>query len=82
MRCMRTRMRSTECTYLESCLPARLSFLSKPDTEFGPKQKRRETGHECEGQTTRRSGERGMDQSPRDAGPPDGQARSSQTAEA
>lgn len=24
-----------------SCLPARLSFLSKPDTEFGPKQKRR-----------------------------------------
>lgn len=40
-----------------SCLPARLSFLSKPDTEFGPKQKRRTrrcaTGHECEGQTTR-----------------------------
>lgn len=39
--------------YLESCLPARLSFLSKPDTEFGPKQKRRETGHQSEGQTTR-----------------------------
>lgn len=40
-----------------SCLPARLSFLSKPDTEFGPKQKRRTrrcaTGHESEGQTTR-----------------------------
>lgn len=39
--------------YLESCLPARLSFPSKPDTEFGPKQKRRETGHASEGQTTR-----------------------------
>lgn len=32
--------------YLESCLPARLSFLSKPDTEFGPKQKRRDRSPE------------------------------------
>lgn len=79
MRCTRTRMRSTECTYLQSCLPARLSFLSKPDTEFGPKQKRRETGHQSEGQTTRRSRERGMDQSPRCS---HRGARSSQTAEA
>lgn len=32
MRCTRTRMRSTECTYLDSCLSARLSFPSNTRT--------------------------------------------------
>lgn len=51
MRCTRTRMRSTECTYLESCLSARLSFLLRPalNTKHQNETKAEETRRDATG---------------------------------
>lgn len=72
MRYTRTRMRSTECTYLDSCLSARLSFPSNTRTITKHRIQNQSRGDatrrnrsRSEGRATRRSRERGVDQSAR-----------------